>query len=167
MDSGIETIVLQAGIVVGSGSASFEMIRHLTDRQRALGRRLTLAERMADVLASAKEVVNPMFFGVLIITVVYVPILALTGIEGKMFRPMAVTVIFALVGSLASSHDWASSSAASATPSSIGSGEAWDTTSTEAPVTMSTSKTRSSVVFPRTAVPAALGETTVMWSSSS
>jgi cobalt-zinc-cadmium resistance protein CzcA len=41
-----------------------------------------------------------MFFGVLIITVVYVPILALTGIEGKMFRPMALTVIFALVGSL-------------------------------------------------------------------
>ena len=41
-----------------------------------------------------------MFFGVLIITVVYVPILALTGIEGKMFRPMALTVIFALAGSL-------------------------------------------------------------------
>ena len=41
-----------------------------------------------------------MFFGVLIITVVYVPILALTGIEGKMFRPMALTVIFALIGSL-------------------------------------------------------------------
>ena len=41
-----------------------------------------------------------MFFGVLIITVVYVPILALTGIEGKMFKPMALTVIFALVGAL-------------------------------------------------------------------
>src|SRR5690606_23146293 len=43
---------------------------------------------------------NPMFFGVLIITVVYVPILALTGIEGKMFRPMALTVMFALIGAL-------------------------------------------------------------------
>jgi cobalt-zinc-cadmium resistance protein CzcA len=41
-----------------------------------------------------------MFFGVLIITLVYVPILVLTGIEGKMFRPMAATVIFALIGSL-------------------------------------------------------------------
>ena len=42
-----------------------------------------------------------MFFGVLIITVVYVPILALTGIEGKMFQPMALTVMFALGGALA------------------------------------------------------------------
>jgi len=88
-------------IVDGSVVMVENIIRHLTDRQRALGRRLTLAERMTEVLVSAKEVVNPMFFGVLIITVVYVPILALTGIEGKMFRPMAITVIFALVGSLA------------------------------------------------------------------
>jgi cobalt-zinc-cadmium resistance protein CzcA len=88
-------------IVDGSVVMVENIIRHLTDRQRGLGRRLTLAERIEGVLASAKEVVNPMFFGVLIITVVYVPILALTGIEGKMFRPMAITVIFALVGSLA------------------------------------------------------------------
>lgn len=88
-------------IVDGSVVMVENIIRHLTDRQRALGRRLTLAERIEHVLVSAKEVVNPMFFGVLIITVVYVPILALTGIEGKMFRPMALTVIFALVGSLA------------------------------------------------------------------
>jgi cobalt-zinc-cadmium resistance protein CzcA len=88
-------------IVDGSVVMVENIVRHLTDRQRALGRRLTLAERMTEVLDSAKEVVSPMFFGVLIITVVYVPILALTGIEGKMFRPMAITVIFALVGSLA------------------------------------------------------------------
>lgn len=87
-------------IVDGSVVMVENIIRHLTDRQRALGRRLTLTERTTEVLASAKEVVNPMFFGVLIITVVYVPILALTGIEGKMFRPMAITVIFALIGSL-------------------------------------------------------------------
>ncbi len=87
-------------IVDGSVVMVENIIRHLTDRQRALGRRLTLSERTTEVLSSAKEVVNPMFFGVLIITVVYVPILALSGIEGKMFRPMAITVIFALVGSL-------------------------------------------------------------------
>ena len=65
-----------------------------------LGRRLTRPERVREVLQSAKEVANPMFFGVLIITVVYVPILALQGIEGKMFKPMAVVVMLALGGSL-------------------------------------------------------------------
>jgi cobalt-zinc-cadmium resistance protein CzcA len=76
------------------------IIRRLAERQHRLGRRLTAPERMHEVLVAAKEVATPMFFGVLIITVVYVPILALTGIEGKMFRPMAITVIFALVGAL-------------------------------------------------------------------
>jgi len=90
------------GLIVDGAVVMVEnILRHLSERRRALGRGLTLAERVEGVLASAKEVVNPMFFGVLIITVVYVPILALTGIEGKMFRPMAITVIFALVGSLA------------------------------------------------------------------
>ncbi|HXG46720.1 MAG TPA: efflux RND transporter permease subunit [Methylomirabilota bacterium] len=88
-------------IVDGSVVMVENILRHLAERRRALGRGLSLAERVEGVLTSAKEVVNPMFFGVLIITVVYVPILALTGIEGKMFRPMAITVIFALVGSLA------------------------------------------------------------------
>jgi cobalt-zinc-cadmium resistance protein CzcA len=76
------------------------IIRHLAHQQKELGRQLTATERFQEVLYSAKEVARPMFFGVLIITVVYVPILALTGIEGKMFRPMALTVIFALAGSL-------------------------------------------------------------------
>jgi len=76
------------------------IIRHLAHKQKELGRELTAAERSQEVLYSAKEVASPMFFGVLIITVVYIPILALTGIEGKMFRPMALTVIFALAGSL-------------------------------------------------------------------
>jgi cobalt-zinc-cadmium resistance protein CzcA len=60
-------------IVDGSVVMVENIIRNLTNRQRVLGRRLTLGERMTEVLASAKEVVNPMFFGVLIITVVYVP----------------------------------------------------------------------------------------------
>ncbi|MCI0624150.1 MAG: CusA/CzcA family heavy metal efflux RND transporter [Acidobacteria bacterium] len=47
-----------------------------------------------------REVARPVFYAVLIITLVYLPILALTGTEGKLFRPMAITVIFALLGSL-------------------------------------------------------------------
>ena len=89
------------GLIIDGAVVMVEnIIRHLAHKQKELGRELTASERMREVSYSAKEVANPMFFGVLIITVVYVPILALTGIEGKMFRPMALTVIFALVGSL-------------------------------------------------------------------
>ena len=89
------------GLIIDGAVVMVEnIIRHLAHKQKELGRELTAAERFEEVRFSAKEVANPMFFGVLIITVVYVPILALTGIEGKMFRPMALTVIFALVGSL-------------------------------------------------------------------
>ncbi len=87
-------------IVDGSVVMVENIVRHLAEKQRALRRRLTFGERAEEVLASAKEVVSPMFFGVLIITMVYVPILALSGIEGKMFKPMALTVIMALIGSL-------------------------------------------------------------------
>ena len=76
------------------------IVRHLAHRQHELGRRLTAAERTQEVLKSAQEVAKPMFFGVLIITVVYVPILALQGIEGKMFQPMAVVVMLALGAAL-------------------------------------------------------------------
>lgn len=89
------------GLVIDGAVVMVENImRHLGERQHALGRRLTISERTREVLRSAKEVANPMFFGVLIITVVYVPILALQGIEGKMFKPMAVVVMLALGGSL-------------------------------------------------------------------
>jgi cobalt-zinc-cadmium resistance protein CzcA len=57
-------------------------------------------DRLAEVLVAGREVLRPMTFGVSIIILVYVPILALTGIEGTMFRPMALTVIMALAGSL-------------------------------------------------------------------
>ncbi len=76
------------------------ILRHLGQKQRELRRELEVAERRREVLYAAREVAHPMFYGVLIITVVYFPILALTGIAGKMFRPMALTVIFALAGSL-------------------------------------------------------------------
>lgn len=87
-------------IVDGSVVMVENIIRHIAEKQHHLKRRLTAEERKHEILVSTKEVVNPMFFGVLIIMVVYFPILALTGIEGKMFRPMAMTVIFALMGSL-------------------------------------------------------------------
>jgi heavy metal efflux system protein len=89
------------GLIIDGAVVMVEnIVRHLGERQHALGRQLTATERAKEVLRSAKEVANPMFFGVLIITVVYVPILALEGIEGKMFKPMAVVVMLALGGSL-------------------------------------------------------------------
>src|ERR1043165_5330557 len=89
------------GLIIDGAVVMVEnIIRHLAEKQHHLKRRLTPSERAHEVLNSAKEVATPMFFGVVIITVVYFPILALTGIEGKMFRPMAMTVIFALVGAL-------------------------------------------------------------------
>lgn len=89
------------GLIIDGAVVMVEnIIRHLGEKQHQLGRRLTPSERAREVLRSAKEVANPMFFGVLIITVVYVPILALEGIEGKMFKPMAIVVMLALGGAL-------------------------------------------------------------------
>ncbi len=89
------------GLIIDGAVVMVEnIVRHLGEKQHQLGRRLTDGERRAEVLRSAREVASPMFFGVLIITVVYVPILALQGIEGKMFQPMALVVMLALGGSL-------------------------------------------------------------------
>jgi len=68
---------------------------------RRLGEARTAGRSKDDVIRDAgREVARPVFFAVLIIIIVYLPILTLEGVEGKMFRPMALTVIFALVGSL-------------------------------------------------------------------
>ncbi len=89
------------GLIVDGAVVMVEnILRQLGQRQQQLQRRLSAAERAQEVLASAQEVANPMFFGVVIITIVYVPILALQGIEGKMFKPMAVVVMLALGGAL-------------------------------------------------------------------
>ncbi len=72
-------------------------LRCLAERQHKLGRTLTLPERLTTVREASGQVLGPAIFGGGIIITVYVPILFLTGIEGKMFRPMAMTVIFALV----------------------------------------------------------------------
>jgi cobalt-zinc-cadmium resistance protein CzcA len=90
------------GLIIDGAVVMVEnIVRHLGQHQRLLSRALTVKERAQVVLASAKEVASPMFFGVLIITLVYVPILSLQGIEGKMFKPMALVVMFALGGALA------------------------------------------------------------------
>src|SRR5213078_2915976 len=89
------------GLIIDGAVVIVEnVVRQLGMRQHELGRRLTTEERLHTVLAASKQVGNPMFFGVAIITIVYVPILALTGIEGKMFHPMALTVMLALAGAL-------------------------------------------------------------------
>ncbi len=73
-------------------------VRHIAERSHALGRPLTRGERDEVVYRSAVEVRKAAAFGEIIIGVVYLPILALSGIEGKMFKPMAFTVICALAG---------------------------------------------------------------------
>ena len=89
------------GLIIDGAVVMVEnIIRRIGVKQHHLGRILTSEERSREVLAGSKQMASPMFFGVLIITIVYLPILTLTGVEGKMFRPMAVTVIFALAGAL-------------------------------------------------------------------
>lgn len=89
------------GLIIDGAVVIVEnIVRQLGLKQHQLGRPLTAEERTRVVLAASKQVGSPMVFGVLIITVVYIPILALTGIEGKMFHPMALTVMLALGGAL-------------------------------------------------------------------
>jgi heavy metal efflux system protein len=89
------------GLIIDGAVVIVEnIVRQLGERQHQLGRSLTAEERVHTVMAASKQVGSPMFFGVVIITIVYVPILALTGIEGKMFHPMAITVMLALGGAL-------------------------------------------------------------------
>ena len=71
-------------------------LRRLAEKQHALGRTLTLPERLHEVMVASKEMIQPSVYGQAIIITVYLPILALSGVEGKMFHPMAMTVIFAL-----------------------------------------------------------------------
>ena len=86
------------GIIVdGSVIIVENCLRMLAERQHEAGRKLTVAERLEVVFHASKQVRSATAFGEAIIITVYLPILALTGVEGKMFHPMALTVIFALV----------------------------------------------------------------------
>lgn len=87
-------------IVDGAVVIAENIVRMLGKRQHQLGRLLTREERLHTILTACKQVGTPTVFGVTIITIVYIPLLTLTGVEGKMFIPMALTVMFALVGAL-------------------------------------------------------------------
>ena len=92
---------LDFGLIVDGAVIIVEnCIRRLGDEQHKLKRLLTRPERFEVVRDATKEVVRPSFFGVFIIMVVYLPILSLSGVEGKMFHPMAYTVIMALAGAM-------------------------------------------------------------------
>jgi cobalt-zinc-cadmium resistance protein CzcA len=92
---------LDFGIIVDGAIVIIEnCIRHLAQEQARLGRRLTLSERLSVVFSASKETRRALLFGQLIIMIVYIPIFALTGVEGKMFHPMAFTVVTALVGAI-------------------------------------------------------------------
>ncbi len=92
---------LDFGIIVdGSIVMAENCLRHLAHQQRALGRPLDLKERMNSIWEASREARQALLFGELIIMVVYLPILALEGVEGKMFHPMALTVILALLGAM-------------------------------------------------------------------
>lgn len=86
------------GLVVDGAVIIVEnCVRRLALRQHELGRPLTLEERLETVFDASRQVRSATAFGEAIIITVYLPMLALTGVEGKMFHPMALTVIFALV----------------------------------------------------------------------
>jgi heavy metal efflux system protein len=88
---------LDFGLIVdGAVIISENALRRLASRQRALARLLTLPERLQEVMVASKEMIQPTVFGQIIIITVYLPLLTFTGIEGKMFEPMALTVIIAL-----------------------------------------------------------------------
>jgi len=89
------------GLLVNGAVVMVEnAIRCLANRQRQLGRALSEDERRETMTSASLEVARPVAFGVAIVLVVFLPILSLEGIEGKLFRPMALTMIFALLGSL-------------------------------------------------------------------
>ncbi len=83
-------------IVDGAVIITENALRHVAERQRDLGRPLDLEERLRTVRASAEEMIRPSLYGQAIIILVYVPLLTFTGVEGKLFTPMALTVILAL-----------------------------------------------------------------------
>ena len=85
-------LIVDGAVIIAENS-----LRHLAERQHALGRVLRAAERLTTPSPrSASEVIGPTVYGQLIIALVYVPLLTFSGVEGKTFAPMALTVIIAL-----------------------------------------------------------------------
>lgn len=89
------------GLIVDGAVIIVEnIVRRLSEAREHLGRDLTEAERLEEVFEGTVEVRQSSQFGEMIIIAAYLPILALVGIEGKMFKPMGLVVIMALVGAL-------------------------------------------------------------------
>lgn len=92
---------LDFGLIVDGAVIIVEnAIRRLAEAQHLHSGKLTLRERLSVVFDATNEVIRPSLFGVGIITVVYFPLFTLTGVEGKMFQPMAATVVMALIAAL-------------------------------------------------------------------
>ncbi|PPC86862.1 MAG: CusA/CzcA family heavy metal efflux RND transporter [Hyphomicrobium sp.] len=102
LEGGISANLMSLGaldfglIVDGAVIITENALRRLAERQHHEGRLLNLSERMHEVMAASKEMIQPSVFGQAIIITVYFPLLTFTGVEGKMFSPMALTVIIAL-----------------------------------------------------------------------
>ena len=92
---------LDFGLIVDGAVIIIEnCLRRFGELQHATGRMLTEEERLETTAAATAEVIRPSLFGLGIIAAVYLPIFALTGVEGKMFHPMAITVVLALSGAM-------------------------------------------------------------------
>lgn len=92
---------LDFGLIVDGAVIIIEnCLRRFGELQHALGRALTEEERLDATASATGEVIRPSLFGLGIIAAVYLPIFALTGVEGKMFHPMAITVVLALTGAM-------------------------------------------------------------------
>ncbi|PJC87546.1 CusA/CzcA family heavy metal efflux RND transporter, partial [Enterococcus faecalis] len=92
---------LDFGIIIDGAVVIVEnCVRRLAHAQEHHKRELTRSERFHEVFAAAREARRPLLFGQLIIMIVYLPIFALTGVEGKMFHPMAFTVVLALLAAM-------------------------------------------------------------------
>ena len=92
---------LDFGLIVDGAVIIVEnAIRRLGQAQHGNGGQLSKKERLDVVFQATNEVIRPSLFGVIIITVVYIPLFTLTGVEGKMFHPMAATVVMALLSAL-------------------------------------------------------------------
>ena len=90
---------LDFGLIVDGSIIIIEnCLRRLAERQHREGRLLALPERLHEVFEASKEMVRPTIYGQAIILLVFAPLLTFSGVEGKMFTPMAITVILALVG---------------------------------------------------------------------
>lgn len=92
---------LDFGLIVDGAVIIIEnCLRRFGEAQHSLGRIMTDEERLETTASATAEVIRPSLFGLGIITAVYLPIFALTGVEGKMFHPMAITVVLALTGAM-------------------------------------------------------------------